>query len=143
MTSILSGIGGIWDSVIDAATGVVRGVRQEQATQYAAASGERFRLEPEEVPQVIADLESALLRITDIRRRAEFIAHTVPPGIDEVSTNAALQIGQMAMGPQGSLKAALDAYEAEITKTIAGLRTELQTYLETETINVPPPSTWA
>jgi hypothetical protein len=74
--------------------------------------------------------------------QANTIADTVAPGSDEVSTNAVLMIGEMAMGAQGSLKAALDAYEAEITKTINGLDQDLKTYLGTEHVNVPPPAAW-
>lgn len=148
MTSILQGIGGIWDTAVRAIGGIIRDAqqrqeRQQQVVQYTQGSGERFRIEPDQVPQVIADLRSALVKLQQIRMQAEAIARTPSPGLDEVSTNAVRQIGHMAMGPEGSLKAALDAYEVEITKTITGLENDLKTYLGIEEINVPPAAAWA
>ena len=144
-------IEGVWD---DAMAGIREFIERVQArvqhrqdqeqrvAQLTASSGDRFRIEPDQVPQVIADLHSALTRIQEIRMQAHTIANTVAPGSDEVSTNAVLQVGQMAMGSDGSLKAALDAYEAEITKTIDGLDQDLRTYLGTERVNVPPAAAW-
>jgi hypothetical protein len=146
VAGIVQGVGGIWDAAIsgvrDMIDDVVDGVRRQQVTQYTQASGERFRIEPAEVPQVLADLRSALDRVRDIRTEAQAIAYTPAPGSDEVSRNAVLQIGQMAMGSEGSLKAALDAYELEIVKTINKLETDLKTYLGTEELNVPPAAAW-
>lgn len=150
MAGIVQGIEGIWDAavsgVVAAVEGVVAGVRrmdqEQQVVQYTQASGQRFRIEPAEVPQVLADLRAALDRVRDIRTEAQAIAYTPSPGSDEVSRNAARQIGDMAMGSEGSLKAALDAYELEITKTIAKLERDLQLYLGTEELNVPPAAAW-
>lgn len=150
MAGIVQGVEGIWDAAMSgvraAVEGVVAGVRrmdqEQQVVRYTQASGERFRIEPAEVPQVLADLRSALDRVRRIRREAEAIAYTPSPGSDEVSRNAVRQIGEMAMGADGSLKAALDAYELEITKTIAKLERDLLTYLGTEEINVPPAAAW-
>lgn len=149
MTSIAAGLAGIWDDVVDAARDAIvyvqaqhRRVREDQVAQLTAGSGERFRIEPDQVPQVIADLEAALVRLRDIRRRAEYIAHTPPPGRDEISDNAVRQIGEMAMGDAGSLRAALDVYEEEIRKTINRLDMDLKNYLNTESYNVPPASAW-
>ena len=144
-------IEGVWDDAMAGIRDLLQpGIdkaqhRQEQerrVAQLTASSGDRFRIEPDQVPQVIADLHSALARIREIRKQAEAIANTVPPGSDEVSTNAVVQIGQMAMGDEGSLKAALDAYETEITKTINGLHQDLKTYLDTEHLNIPPAAAW-
>lgn len=146
MAGIVQGVGGIWDAAISGVRemidDVVDGVRRQQVNQYTQASGDRFRIEPDEVPQVLADLRAALDRVRDIRTEAQAIAYTPSPGSDEVSRNAVLQIGEMAMGSEGSLKAALDAYELEIVKTINKLERELQTYLGTEEINVPPAAAW-
>lgn len=144
-------IEGVWDNAIDGIRDIIdqvqarvqhRHEREQRVAELTASTGSRFRIEPDQVPQVIADLRSALDRIQDIRWQAHTIANTSAPGSDEVSTNAAQQIGQMAMGTDGSLKAALDAYEIEITKTINGLEQDLKTYLGTEQVNVPPPSVW-
>lgn len=144
-------IEGVWDDAIAGIREVIDRVqqqvqyrqdREQRVAELTANSGSRFRIEPDLVPQVIADLKSALVRVRDIRRQAETIANTPPPGSDEVSTNAVGQIGEMAMGDEGSLKAALDAYELEIVRTIDGLERDLQTYLGTEQINVPPASVW-
>lgn len=146
MAGIVQGVGGIWDAAIsgvrDMIDDVVDGVRRQQVNQYTQASGDRFRIEPAEVPQVLADLRAALDRVRDIRTEAQAIAYTPSPGSDEVSRNAVRQIGEMAMGSEGSLKAALDAYELEIVKTINKLERELQTYLGTEEINVPSAAAW-
>ncbi len=151
MTGIIQSVEGIWDSALsgvrEAVERVVAGVRhrqdqEEQVVRYTQASGDRFRIEPAEVPQVLADLRAALERVRKIRRDAQAIAYTPAPGSDEVSRNAVLQIGEMAMGAGGSLKDALDAYELEIAKTIAKLERDLQTYLGTEEINVPPAAAW-
>jgi hypothetical protein len=119
-----------------------RSERRQQVVRLTMNSGDRFRVEPEEVPQVIADLRSALNRVQDLRWQAQTIANTAAPGSDEVSMNVVRQIGQMAMGSDGSLKAALDAYEREIKKTIAGLENDLRTYLGIERANVPPARAW-
>ena len=151
MTGIIHSVEGVWDAAVsgvrEAVERVVAGVRhrhdqEEQVVRYTQASGERFRIEPAEVPQVLADLRTALDRVRRIRGEAQAIAYTPAPGSDEVSQNAVRQIGEMAMGSDGSLKAALDAYELEITKTIAKLERDLQTYLGTEELNVPPASAW-
>ena len=144
-------IEGVWDDAIAGIRELIESIQaraqyrrdqEQRVAQLTASSGDRFRIEPEQVPQVIADLQSALRRIDDIRRQANIIANTVAPGSDEVSTNAVLQIGEMAMGQAGSLKAALDAYEAEIKKTIAGLEQDLRAYLGIELVNVPPAAAW-
>jgi hypothetical protein len=138
---------GVWNDAIVGIQDVAeraqhRNERRQQVTRLTMNSGDRFRIEPDEVPQVIADLRSALNRVQDIRWQAQTIANTVAPGSDEVSMNAVRQIGQMAMGADGSLKAALDAYELEIKKTIAGLEDDLRTYLGIERVNVPPAAAW-
>jgi len=142
---------GFWDEAIDDIRQYIEQVqaqvqhrrdREQRVAELTASSGNRFRVEPDQVPQVIADLRSALDRIRDIRRQAQIIANTTEPGSDEVSRNAVRQIGEMAMGTDGSLKAALDAYEIEITKTIAGLEDDLRTYLGVEQVNVPPAAVW-
>jgi hypothetical protein len=144
-------IEGMWDDAIAGIRQLVERVqardrnRHEQerlVAQLTASSGDRFRIEPDQIPQVIADLHSALIRIRAIRHQAETIANTAAPGSDEVSTNAVLQIGEMAMGEDGSLKSALDAYEAEIIKTIDGLEQDLRTYIGVEHINIPPAAAW-
>lgn len=152
MTGFIQTVEGIWDDALD---GVRRAVEQvatrihhrheqeQQVTQLTQGSGSRFRIEPEQVPQVIADLDEALIRVQGIRVQAEAIASTMPPGYDEISSNATSQIGQMAMGSEGSLRAALDAYEQEIVKTKDKLRVQLQTYLGTEQLNVPPAAAWS
>ncbi|HEY0639639.1 MAG TPA: hypothetical protein VGD67_18480 [Pseudonocardiaceae bacterium] len=147
MAGIIHGVEGIWDAAVSAVTRVVERVQyranqQQQVAEYTQASGERFRIEPADVPQVIADLRSALDKVRDIRTQAQAIAFTPAPGSDEVSRNAVRQIGQMAMGSEGSLKAALDAYEIEIVKTINKLEADLRAYLRTEELNVPPASVW-
>lgn len=144
-------IEGVWDDAIAGIREIIDRVQarvqyrrdQEQLVeQLTASSGDRFRIEPDQVPQVIADLSSALDRIQDIRSQANVIANTVAPGSDEVSRNAVQQIGQMAMGADGSLKVALDAYEREIAKTIAGLQDDLRTYLGIERVNIPSAAAW-
>jgi hypothetical protein len=144
-------IEGMWDDAIAGIRQLIERVqardrnRHEQerlVAQLTASSGDRFRIEPDQIPQVIADLHSALGRIKEIRIQADSIANTVAPGSDEVSTNAVLQIGHMAMGEERSLKAALDVYEAEINKTIDGLEQDLKTYLGTEHLNIPPATAW-
>lgn len=151
MASIIDAIEGVYDGALAGIREIIdrvqqrvqqRQEREQQVTQLTAQSGDRFRIEPDQVPQVIADLDEALNRIQIIRGRAEWIAYTGAPGNDEVSQNAVRQIGEMAMGTQGSLRAALDAYEAEIVKTKDKLRAQLQTYLGTEQINVPPATAW-
>jgi hypothetical protein len=146
---VTSFIEGVWDDAMASIRDLVQNAQQhrrdqeQRVAQLTASSGDRFRVDPDQVPQVIADLNSALDRIQDIRLQAMTITITTAPGSDGVSTNAVRQISEMAMGSEGSLKAALDAYEAEIVKTIAGLEQDLRTYLRTEALNIPPAAAWS
>jgi hypothetical protein len=147
VASIIDGLENVWDFVFSGVQAVLSGAehrreQEQRVNQLTASSGDRFRIEPEQVPQVIADLDEALKRVQLIRSRAEWLAFTSAPGYDEVSLNAVRQIGEMAMGDQGSLRAALDAYEQEIIKTKDKLRAQLQTYLGIEQVNVPPATAW-
>jgi hypothetical protein len=151
VASIIDSIEGVWDAALESVRDAIaqaeariqrRHDQEQQVNQLTASSGDRFRIEPDQVPQVIADLDEAVVQIHNIRTQAEAIASTSAPGYDEVSNNAVRQISEMAMGADGSLRVALDSYENEIVKTKEKLRAQLQTYLGMEQVNVPPASAW-
>lgn len=110
-------------------------------TALAGGSGGHFFLDLDRAPQVIADLEAALLRVEQMYRDAgQAVQATLAPGEDVVSVNAANQVAKMTSGPEGSLTAALFAYQGRLRETTDGLRQQLRTYHQTEELNTPPAS---
>jgi len=110
-------------------------------TVPSGGSGGQFFLDLDRAPQVIADLEAALLRVEEMHRAAgQAIRLALAPGEDVVSVNAADQVAKMTSGQEGSLTAALGAYRDRLRETIDGLRQQLRTYHQTEELNTPPAS---
>ena len=118
------------------------GLLMPGATSPAGSGGGRFFIDLDRAPQVIADLEAALLRVEGIYRAARRAGRfKFAPGEDVVSVNAANQVAKMTSGPDGSLTAALFAYQGRLRETVDGLRAQLHTYHQTEELNTPPAST--
>lgn len=110
-------------------------------TAPSGGSGGQFFLDLDRAPQVIADLEAALDRVEGLYRAARRAGRIgFAPGDDVVSINAANQVAKMTSGPEGSLTAALFAYQGRLRETIDGLHQQLRTYHQTEELNTPPAS---
>jgi hypothetical protein len=117
------------------------GLLMPGANGPAGSGGGQFFIDLDRAPQVIADLEAALRRVEEMYWAAgRAVNVALAPGEDVVSVNAAEQVAKMTSGPEGSLTAALFAYQARLRETIDGLRQQLQTYHQTEEVNTPPAS---
>ncbi len=117
------------------------GLPMPGATGPEGSGGGQFFLDLDRAPQVIADLEAAMRRVEQMHRAAsQAVNVALAPGEDVVSLNAANQVAKMTSGPEGSLTAALFAYQGRLRETIDGLRAQLQTYPQTEEFNTPPAS---
>jgi hypothetical protein len=117
------------------------GLLMPGATSPAGSGGGRFFIDLDRAPQVIADLEAALRRVEEMHQAAGRTGRVaLAPGEDVVSINAANQVAKMTSGPEGSLTAALFAYQGRLRETVDGLRAQLRTYHQTEELNTPPAS---
>jgi hypothetical protein len=101
-----------------------------------AAAG--FSINYERVPQAIADLEHAAEFFEDRAKRAERLARIPAPGLDGVSLNAVVQIGQWASDSgQNNLAATLRTGATQLRDLARKLREDLMTYLQVEDLNIP------
>lgn len=108
------------------------------ATRPSMGGGGMFRIDPDLAPQAIADLRHAAALLKQEVQEAEQLANIEPPGLDKVSAEAVRIFGEMAIGPQGSLRAALEGGVAELERQADKLEADLKTYLQVEEINTPP-----
>ncbi|APU12359.1 MULTISPECIES: hypothetical protein [Actinoalloteichus] len=95
-----------------------------------------FELDPERLPQAIADLEEARSRIIDIAQEARELGLETPnQGSDGVSSNAGLQISRVAGGQDGALFNANEAYLEALNATIDNFKAMLADYHSVEDAN--------
>ena len=97
-----------------------------------AVGGGSFSVDMERAPEAIRGLEEALALLKKVRQNAVALGTVVPPGKDQVSSDAAKLLGAAAVGGQGSLVVALDAGASRLQALIDGLRDDLQAYDRTE-----------
>lgn len=105
-------------------------------------SGGGYRVLPEEAPRVIANHRAAAQALWEEARNAQDLARIPPPGLDAVSRNAVKVLGEVAAGPRGSLKLALEAAAYKVRREADELAAQLMTYLGVEdenSLNLPPP----
>ncbi|MGH3605513.1 MAG: hypothetical protein ACRDQI_16000 [Pseudonocardiaceae bacterium] len=101
-----------------------------------AAAG--FSINYERVPQSIADLEHAAKYLDVQAQVARGLANIPPPGLDGVSLNAVAEIGKWASDSgANNLEANLAVGAKQLRNLAQKLRTDLQTYLQVEELNVP------
>ncbi|ASO17927.1 hypothetical protein FHR81_005415 [Actinoalloteichus hoggarensis] len=95
-----------------------------------------FELDPERLPQAIADLEEAKSRVMDIAQEARELGMEAPnQGSDGVSSNAGMQIARVAGGPDGALFNANEAYLEALEATIENFKAMLADYHNIEDAN--------
>ncbi|WP_157442320.1 hypothetical protein [Actinoalloteichus fjordicus] len=99
-----------------------------------------YELDPEKLPQAIADLEAAYIAAQALLERSRDMALIRPGnGVDEVSDNAAVQLNRLADDPTvGSLAATGRGLTDAISETRAKFKRMLADYLELEDVNQLP-----
>jgi hypothetical protein len=111
------------------------------ALLHGSAPAGGFSIDYERVPQAIADLEHAAKFFESRAKIAEGLANILPPGVDGVSLNAAIQIGKWASDHgENNLAATLAAGAKQLEELAQRLREELKTYLGVEELNIPKPT---
>ena len=95
-------------------------------------SGGAFSVDLERAPQTIHELESARDQLADLMREATRLGKIDPGTTDEVSRDAALLLGAVADGGDGSLSRALQAGVERLDLLIAAVRRELADYRSAE-----------
>ena len=94
-----------------------------------------FKVDLQQAPAAIRQLEEAAKELGDIRREAERLGRITPPTQDQVSRHAADCLQIAAVGGNGSFAQALDSGLLQINNMIAGLRSVLAQYGKTDEEN--------
>lgn len=94
----------------------------------APAAGGAFSVELERAPGVLRDLQNARNELTVVKQDALRLGRVDPSSRDDVSRDAAIALGAVAVGGPGSLIEALDAGLRRLDELIEAIRTELDTY---------------
>jgi hypothetical protein len=99
-----------------------------------------YEIDPEKLPQAIADLEEAYAAASALRNRVLDLSANKPGnGSDEVSMNAAEQLNRLASDPMiDSLSSTQEALLAALGKTIEQFKEMLAEYLDLEEVNQIP-----
>ncbi|ASO22991.1 hypothetical protein FHR81_003653 [Actinoalloteichus hoggarensis] len=99
-----------------------------------------YEVDPELLPQAIADLKYAFIELHKLRERASDLAQNPPgQGDDEVSLNSGTQLSRIAGDPsKGSLIHTINAYQDAIASTIDKFEQMLAAYLNLEDVNQIP-----
>ncbi|AOS61122.1 hypothetical protein [Actinoalloteichus hymeniacidonis] len=97
----------------------------------------KFELDPERLPQAIADLKEARDQIIELQEMARDLAGEVAnAGSDGVSSNAGVQLASVAGGPDpGSLATANAAYLEAVEAAIESFEAMLAEYHNVEDAN--------
>ena len=98
-------------------------------------SGGAFSVDLERAPQTIRELESARDQLAELMREAARLGKIEPGTTDEVSRDAALVLGAVADGGEGSLSRALQAGVERLDLLIAAVGRELAAYRAVEDRN--------
>jgi hypothetical protein len=87
-----------------------------------------FEVDIAEAPRAIRELELAAEELRAIQRDAMSLAHVNPPALDEVSQDAAAELGRRANGGPQSLNEALTQGIAELERMMGALRSGFAAY---------------
>lgn len=98
---------------------------------------QRFRIDLDQAPQAIATFRQAAQEMRNLMADAAQLANVTPPGHDQVSINAAREIGQWtASGEPGSLRAALASGAIQLEKAAEALERSLALHRDTDEASV-------
>ncbi|APU17830.1 hypothetical protein UA75_29720 [Actinoalloteichus sp. GBA129-24] len=102
--------------------------------------GDSYQVDPELLPQAIADLIEARSQLRDLRQKAQELARNRPGrGADQVSLNSGTELSRVAGdASSGSLIHTVNMYEEAIDATLENFRQMLASYLELEDVNQIP-----
>lgn len=101
----------------------------------APAGGGAFSVDLDRAPEVLRDLENARNELIVLRRDALRLGQVDPSSNDQVSHDAAVVLGAVAVGGPGSLVEALDGGIERLGHLIDAISTELRSYSATEQSN--------
>lgn len=101
------------------------------------ASG-HFRVTLDQAPNAIFHLRRAADVFEAKLDWAESLGQIDPPGVDEVSLDAVRIMQAAAIGPEGSLRMALQQGAAEFRREADALDAQLRAYHQVEELNTPP-----
>ncbi|WP_018332843.1 hypothetical protein [Actinomycetospora chiangmaiensis] len=90
--------------------------------------GNSFSVDLATAPQVLRELRQARDQLQELRHDALFLGKIDPETHDEVSRDAAVVFGAIAVGGQGSLLDALDGGVQRLDGLIAAVESELALY---------------
>lgn len=95
-------------------------------------TGGSFTVDLERAPQTLRDLTSARDELIDLKQVAQRLGRVDPGSNDEVSRDAAILLGAVADGGEGSLLLALDAGVRHLDSLIQAVKQELDSYRKAE-----------
>jgi hypothetical protein len=98
-----------------------------QVAPAPTASG-AFSVDLERAPEVLRNLQDARNELTVVKQDALRLGRVDPSSKDDVSRDAAIALGAVAVGGPGSLIEALDAGVRRLDELIDAIRTELDSY---------------
>jgi hypothetical protein len=90
--------------------------------------GGSFAVDSARAPKAIRELEDARRELESIKQDAQVLGQVNPPARDQVSLDAALVLGRLAVGGPGALIPALDQGIREIGNMIEALRSGFENY---------------
>jgi hypothetical protein len=95
-------------------------------------TGGSFTVDLERAPQTLRDLTAARDELVDLMKEAQRLGKVDPGSADEVSRDAAVVLGAVADGGDGSLLVALNAGVRRLELLIAAIKDELLKYAGSE-----------
>jgi hypothetical protein len=95
-------------------------------------TGGSFTVDLERAPQTLRDLTTARDELRDLMREARRLGRVDPGSNDDVSRGAAILLGAVADGGDGSLIRALDAGAQRLDDLIAAIKAEMRSYGDAE-----------
>ena len=98
-------------------------------------TGGSFTVDLELAPQTLRDLTAARDELVVLTRDARALGRVEPGSGDEVSRDAAILLGAVADGGQGSLSLALEAGVSRLTQLIDAIKSELQAYESSDDVS--------
>jgi hypothetical protein len=97
---------------------------------------QHFRIDLDQAPQTIATFRQVAQEMRDLMVNAAQLVNVTPPGFDEVSINAAREIGQWtASGEPGSLLPALESGAIQLEKAAEALERSLALHRNTDEVS--------
>ena len=94
----------------------------------APAVGGAFSIDLERAPAVLRDLQNARNELIVVKQDALRLGRVNPSSRDDVSRDAAIALGAVAVGGAGSLIEALNAGLTRLDELIDAIKTELDSY---------------